>query len=107
MYDHIHHTTTPPPFCSSYSEPTDDISIFLRQILLKSSSSSSSSSFVTTPKQLQCDFQQQQQPRLNSVSFNGVANVPVNVVGHVSSSSVGTTDYDHNEYDCESEVYLL
>ena len=71
---------------SSYSpmshEPSDDISVLLRQILSKPSSSSSSSSLLT---------KQQQQPHSADV-----ANVAVNV---------GAIDYDHSdEYDCESQV---
>nr|GEU46053.1 protein suppressor of PHYA-105 1-like isoform X1 [Tanacetum cinerariifolium] len=73
---------------SSYSpkshEPSDDISVLLRQILSKLSSSSSSYSFVTK--------QQLQQPH-----FVGVANVEANV---------GAIDYDHtDEYDCEIQKY--
>ncbi|GKB86558.1 suppressor of PHYA-105 1-like protein isoform X1 [Tanacetum coccineum] len=66
-------------------EPSDDISVLLRQILSKLSSSSSLSLFVT----------KQQLQQLHSTD---VANVAVNV---------GTIDYDHtDEYDCESQKFF-
>ncbi|XP_024978531.1 transcription factor SPATULA [Cynara cardunculus var. scolymus] len=95
--------------CSSYSpppEPSDDISLLLRQILFKSSSSSSSPSPSLIPKQVQCEIQRQPPPPHSSIptySSAAAANVPANGVAHVSSSSAGTIDYDPDEYDCESE----
>ncbi|KAL7607340.1 hypothetical protein Lser_V15G20119 [Lactuca serriola] len=104
-----------PRISSSYSPPpesTDDISLLLRQILFKSASSSSSSSFSLTPKQMQYEFQRQQPPyssglsisdQIPTLSSTGVTHIPANTMAHVSSSSVGTMDYDPDEYDCESE----
>ncbi|KAF5791711.1 putative transcription factor bHLH family [Helianthus annuus] len=80
-----------------YDQPTDDMSLLLRQILFKSQPPPSSSS---TPKpQLQ-----PQHPPHSSVPT--AANAPVNVVGHVASSSAGTTDYDPDEYDSDCEEAL-
>lgn len=113
---------TPQRISSSYSPPpapelTDDISLLLRQILFKSSSSSSSSSTYSptlslTPKQMQYEIQRLQPPYSSVLSISdqipalasaAAVNIPANTIGHVSSSSVGTTDYEPDEYDCESE----
>ncbi|XP_071709807.1 transcription factor SPATULA [Rutidosis leptorrhynchoides] len=97
----------PPSICSSYhplSEPTDDISILLSQIISKSSSSSSCSSSIPilcTPKQMQCDVQQQHVPNSSDA-------ILVNAGAHVSSSSSmgATIDYELDEHDCESQEGL-
>ncbi|KAI3726296.1 hypothetical protein L1987_66093 [Smallanthus sonchifolius] len=99
----MYHT---PPIFSSYSpppeQPSDDISLLLRQILFKSSSSSSSSSspFLSS-KLMKSETQPQQPPPTGAAN-----NIPVNVIGHVASSSVGTVDYDPDEYDSEGEEGL-
>ncbi|KAI3785081.1 hypothetical protein L1987_44193 [Smallanthus sonchifolius] len=96
----MYHT---PAISSSYSpppEPSDDISLLLRQILFKSSSSSSSSSSspFRNAKLMKSETQPQQPPPTGAAN-----NIPVNAIGHVASSSVGTVNYDPDEYDSESE----
>ncbi|KAI7739684.1 hypothetical protein M8C21_030190 [Ambrosia artemisiifolia] len=79
-----------------YDQTSDDISLLLHQILSKSSPPPS---YISTPKQLKCQLQPQYLPHSHS-------SVPVNAVAHVASSSAGTTDYDHDEYDSECEEAL-
>ncbi|KAL9999092.1 putative transcription factor bHLH family [Helianthus debilis subsp. tardiflorus] len=77
-----------------YDQPTDDMSLLLRQILFKSQPPPPPSS--STPKP-------QLQPQ-HPAALSAAANAPVNVVGHVASSSAGTNDYDPDEYDSECEA---
>ncbi|KAI7745145.1 hypothetical protein M8C21_005803 [Ambrosia artemisiifolia] len=82
-----------------YDQPSDDISLLLHQILSKSSPPPPPPSYSSTPKQLKCQLQPQHLPHSHS-------SVPINTVAHVASSSAGTADYDHDEYDSECEEAL-
>ncbi|KAL8231295.1 hypothetical protein R6Q57_001073 [Mikania cordata] len=95
-----------PAISSSYSPATehaDDISLLLRQFLFKSSSSSSFSPFNSGSTQMKCEIQPLHPPGLSATASD---NIPVNVVGHVASSSMGAIDYDPDERDSESEEGL-
>ncbi|XP_015065179.1 transcription factor SPATULA isoform X2 [Solanum pennellii] len=82
----------------------DDISVFLRHILLPSSSSSSSNFMALKGNEMQYSSSlphlmpnNNQQGNLSSMMNSSACGI------FSSSSSVGTMDYDPDEYECESE----
>ncbi|KAD4888172.1 hypothetical protein R6Q59_034734 [Mikania micrantha] len=98
-----------PAIYSPATEHADDISLLLRQFLFKSSSSSSSfSPFNSGSTQMKCEIQPLHPSGLSATALSSTAgdNIPVNVVGHVASSSIGAIDYDPDEHDSESEEGL-
>lgn len=77
------------------SEP-DDIFAFVNQILLRSSSQ---------PQVLQETQPCSAEAGLSGGGFlSSMGYLPVNAAADVRSSSVGTTENEPDQYDCESEV---
>ena len=97
-------------------EKTDEISLFLQQILVRSSSSSSSSLDSTSSAAMRTQFSDNRSRMCRSqVVGDGISAVDSSgayllgstsgVLGpNVSSSSVGVSENENDEYDCESEV---
>ncbi|TMW89205.1 hypothetical protein EJD97_017500 [Solanum chilense] len=94
----------------------DDISVFLRHILLPSSSSSSSNFMALKGNEMQYSSSlphlmpnNNQQGNVSSMMNSSACGIfsssygACNGATTVSSSSVGTIDYDPDEYECESE----
>lgn len=74
-------------FDNNLSSSQDEISLFLRQILLRSSSSSSSNA--------------------SPLHHGKISAIGSTLAANVSSSSLGLSGNDTDDYDCESEVLLL
>ncbi|KAM6591362.1 hypothetical protein CsatA_013967 [Cannabis sativa] len=107
--------------CSSSSAP-DEISLFLQQILVRSSSSSMNTQFsLTSPGNnlsRMCPSSQMVGDGISAVDSSGayfVGNNSINntsggvaviAPNNVSSSSVGASENENDEYDCESEEGL-
>jgi hypothetical protein len=113
-----HHPQLPPA-----SSTSDEISLFVHQILLGSSSSSSSSSMMAHAAeraQLYNSMVMPGNPDLSCRSAlvqDGISGVEsssgVSTTGsgaflsNVSTSSLGASENETDEYDCESEVIVL
>jgi hypothetical protein len=111
------------PRLPSSSSTSDEISLFVHQILLGSSSSSSSSSlmghtgeraqlynskvFPGNPD-LSCRSALVQDGISGLESSSGVSTTGSGVfLSNVSTSSLGASENETDEYDCESEVIVL
>jgi hypothetical protein len=113
-----HHPQLPPA-----SSTSDEISLFVHQILLGSSSSSSSSSMMAHAAeraQLYNSMVMPGNPDLSCRSAlvqDGISGVESSSVvsttgsgaflSNVSTSSLGASENETDEYDCESEVIVL
>lgn len=106
---------------SSHSQ--DEISLFLRQIILRSSSSPSSHSMPGSCNSNATHHNINVQPSLIPSPFQDAKISPLDSTasgacsffkGHrasssaanVSTSSVGVSENENDDYDCESEVYI-
>ena len=111
MYDKINDFSAP---SSASMAQTDEISLFLHQILLRSSSSSSvaaglfgSSAAASAPENLSRprggEISAVDSPTAGCLAAFASGPIAANVT---SSSPLGPSETENDEYDCESEVIL-